>query len=138
MTTSGMLPVMRPRGGLYIAPLGDIIPAQPGGPHHDEQGVVADPISIDFARECRSLLARGSGRADTPAQNLSERLNKSQYVVEKGELARRQGSVAATSTSLSHDEEFQVMKKSLVAAKAKATIVEGARVVISDGKEYYE
>ena len=71
-------------------------------------------------------------------RDLSAKLAKSEYVVEKGQLTRRPKSPSVTSTSLSHDEEFQVMKTSLDAAKAKLTIPNGSGVIIIDGKQYYE
>ena len=63
---------------------------------------------------------------------------KSEYVVEKGELVRRPGGMAGPSTTLSKDQELEVMKKGLKAAKAKLSIADGEGVVINEGKEYYE
>jgi hypothetical protein len=71
-------------------------------------------------------------------RNLSERLAKSEYVVEKGELTRRPDSVAGTSTPLSHDQEFVLLKKSFEAAKTKLTIPDGSGVIINIGKDHYE
>jgi hypothetical protein len=71
-------------------------------------------------------------------RRLSERLAKSEYVVEKGELTRRSDGVASPSTSLTHDQEFAVLKKSFDAAKTKLTIPDGSGVIINDVKENYE
>jgi hypothetical protein len=71
-------------------------------------------------------------------RNLREKLAKSEYVVDKGELIPRPQAAREVSTPLSHDQEFEVMKKSLDAAKAKLRIPDGAGVLLVDGKEYYE
>jgi hypothetical protein len=74
----------------------------------------------------------------TKYRALSERLAKSEYVVVKGELTRRADTAAGTSTSLSHDQEFEVMKKGLDAAKAKLMIADGSGIIINEAKENYE
>jgi len=92
--------------------------------------LLALPLTACFAHDVR--------QKEAPAESLSERLQKSEYVVEKGELTRRPKSVAGTAISPNHDQEVLVMKKGLEAAKAKLTIPDGAGVIINDGKEHYE
>lgn len=74
----------------------------------------------------------------TLAQDVKERLSKSEYIVEKGGLTQRPGGVVGVSTNLNHDEEFKVMKKGFEAAKAKLTIPDGVGVILDEGKDYYE
>jgi hypothetical protein len=71
-------------------------------------------------------------------KELSERLAHSEYVVEKGKLARRPQGRQGTSTSLSHDDEFRVMEKGLDAAKSKLSIADGSAVIIAESGENYE
>ncbi|MET0650003.1 MAG: hypothetical protein ABW208_25625 [Pyrinomonadaceae bacterium] len=92
-----------------------------------------------------ALVMQGTVRAcsDAPAQKtpppLGERLAQSEYVVEKGKLARRKGAAESQdATRLGREEELRTMEKSLEAAKAKLSIPEGSGVVVVEGKEFYE
>lgn len=79
------------------------------------------------------------GAQKTEQRELTDKLAHSEYVVEKGKLARRHGAAeAAASTPLGRDEELRTMEKALDAAKPKLNIPDGSGVIVVDGKDYYE
>lgn len=124
----------------YEVVIGDAPAAEPAGPEYAAK-VFVNKETLAVSR----VLVNEMKNADQEAarkvaqfRDLSERLAKSEYVVERGELTRRPDGVAVNSTPLAEDEEFQVMKKGFEAAKAKLTIPEGSGVVVLEGEEYYE
>jgi hypothetical protein len=95
---------------------------------------VREEIRVESANENADAAAAASANF----QEITSRLENSEYVVEKGKVTRRAQSAANRSTTLSPNEEFKILQKCFDVARVKGVGRDGDRMLIVDNDEHYK
>jgi len=97
---------------------------------------------VDVREEVRVVSANENAEAAAEAsanfQEVTHSLESSEYVVEKGKVARQSQSAPVRATSLHSNEEFNILQKCYEVARVKGVGRDGDRMIIVEKNEHYE